>query len=108
MDSNNNLREETFIVKYDKTSKVVTCYSHGTYIAPPSEDYILIYHNGSNHFKWIRPIVKRNNNVSKLESVKPSSLSIAANRSKVSCNNSHKVTNFFQPVTQKKGSSKLV
>ena len=41
-DLNNNLREETFVVKYDETSKLVTCYSHGTYIDPPSEDYIII------------------------------------------------------------------
>ena len=102
------MREETFVVKYDDTSKLVICYSHGRYIVPPSKDCILIYYNGSNHFKWIRPIIKGDSNVSKLASVKRSSLSIAANRLMESINNSHKVTHFFQPVKQKKESSKLV
>ena len=55
VDGKGNSRSETYFVRYDNSNSSVTCWSHDSHIYPPGNDYLLIYHNGINHFKWIKP-----------------------------------------------------
>lgn len=56
-DGNGNSRYETYVMIYDKNNLSVKCRNHDSYISPPGDDFLLVFHNGINYFKCPRGTV---------------------------------------------------
>ena len=58
----------TFIAIYNRSNETVTSWYHKGFIFPPDKHCILLWHNGSDHFNWIKQkdtIVRPNDNLKK-------------------------------------------
>ena len=64
-DTTGKTRYETFVVRYDIEFDSVSCWSHDSHIYPPDGECLLMWHNGTNHFNWI----KRNKERASISSV---------------------------------------
>ena len=45
----------TSVFLYNKTKDTTTHWYHDGFITPPEKDCLLIWHNGTDHFNWIKP-----------------------------------------------------
>ena len=61
----------TFIAVYNRPKETVTKWYHNGIIFPPNKGFLLIWHNGVNHFNWIK---QNHTVVTKKDSIKKQSV----------------------------------